>query len=50
MIYKLAYEKTHIITINKINYLMFNKCDDICINGHDKKIIFKDLLEYIKSN
>ena len=35
---------------NKIDYLMFDECDDIYINGYDKKIKFKDLLEHIKSN
>ena len=29
---------------------MFDECDDIYINGYDKKIKFKNLLEYIKSN
>jgi len=46
----IAYVKPHIININNIDYLMFNECDDIYINGYDNKIKFKDLLEYIKSN
>ncbi len=46
----IAYVKPYIITINKIDYLMFDECEDIYINGYDKKIKFKDLLEYIKSN
>ncbi len=50
MICKFAYVKPHIITINEIDYLMFDECDDIFINGYEKKIKFKDLLEYIKSN
>ena len=50
MICKFAYVKPHIITINEIDYLMFDECEDIYINGYDKKIKFKDLLEYIKSN
>ena len=50
MICKFAYVKPHIIIINKIDYLMFDECEDIYINGYDKKIKFKDLLEYIKSN
>lgn len=50
MICKFAYIKPHVITINKIDYLMFNECDDIYINGYNKKIKFKNLLEYIKSN
>ena len=42
MICKFAYVKPHIITINKIDYLMFDECEDIYINGYDKKIlIFK---------
>ena len=36
MICKFAYVKPHIITINKIDYLMFDECDDIYINGYDK--------------
>lgn len=50
MICKFAYVKPHIITINEIDYLMFDECDDIYINGYDKKIKFKDLLEYIKNS
>ena len=46
----IAYVKPHIIKINNIDYLMFDECEDIYINGYDKKIKFKDLLEYIKSN
>ncbi len=46
----IAYVKPHIITINNINYLMFEECDDIYINGYSKKIQFKDLEQYIKSN
>lgn len=49
VICKFAYVKPHIMTINEIDYLMFDKCDDIYINGYDKKIKFKDLLEYIKN-
>ncbi len=32
----IAYVKPHIIKINKIDYLMFDECDDIFINGYDK--------------
>lgn len=46
----IAYVKPNIITTNQIDYLMFDECDNIYINGYDKKIKFKDLLEYIKSN
>ena len=36
----IAYVKPHIITINNINYLMFEECNDIYINGFSKKIQF----------
>ena len=42
----IAYVKPHII---KINYLMFDECDDIFINGYDEKIKFKEFETYIKS-
>lgn len=45
----IAYVKPHIITINQIDYLMLDECDDIYIIVYDKKIKFKDLLEYIKN-
>ena len=32
----IAYVKPHIIKINNIDYLMFDECDDIFINGYDK--------------
>ena len=44
----IAYVKPHVITINNINYLMFEECDDIYINGFSKKIQFKDFEQYIK--
>lgn len=50
MICKFAYVKPHIVTINGIDYLIFDECEDIYINGYDKKIKFKYLLEYTKSN
>jgi len=46
----IAYVKPHIIKINNINYLMFDECDDIFINGYDEKIKFKDFEAYIKSH
>ena len=49
MLCKFVYVKSHIMTINEIDYLMFDECDDIYINGYDKKIKFKGLLEYIKN-
>ena len=44
----IAYVKPHIIKINNIDYLMFDECDDIFINGYDEKIKFKDFETYIK--
>ena len=31
-------------------YLIFEECDDIYVNGYNEKIKFKDLENYIKSN
>ena len=38
----IAYVMPHIIKVNSINYLMFDECDDIFIDGYDEKIKFKD--------
>ena len=46
----IAYVRPHIITIKNNDYLIFEECDDIYVNGYDKKIKFKDLENYIKSN
>lgn len=46
----IAYVKPHIVKIKDINYLIFDECDDIFINGYDKKIKFKDFEEYIKTH
>jgi hypothetical protein len=46
----IAYAKPHIITINNNDYLIFEESDDIYINGYSKRIKFKDLEQYIKSN
>ena len=32
----IAYVKPHIITINQIDYLMFDECDDIYINVYEQ--------------
>ena len=32
----ITYVKPQIITINKKDYLMFDECEDIYINGYDK--------------
>lgn len=46
----IAYTKPHILKVNGNDYLLFDGCDDIFINGYEKKIKFKDLEEYLKSN
>ena len=46
----IAYVKPHILTINNIDYLIFEECADIFVNGYDTKIKFKDLEQYIKLN
>lgn len=46
----IAYVKPHIVKINDINYLIFEDCNDIFINGYDDKIKFKDFEKYIKSH
>lgn len=46
----IAYVRPHIITIKNNEYLIFEECDDIYVNGYNEKIKFKDLENYIKSN
>ena len=46
----IAMVKPHIVKIKDITYLIFDECDDIFINGYDKKIKFKDFEEYIKAH
>jgi hypothetical protein len=46
----IAYVKPHILGVKNNDYLIFEECDDIFINGYKEKIKFKDLEEYIKSN
>lgn len=46
----IAYVRPHIITIKNNDYLIFEECDDIYVNGYNEKIKFKDLENYIKSN
>ena len=46
----IAYVKPHIININNIDYLIFDECDDIFVNGYDEKIKFEDFEFYIKSH
>lgn len=44
----IAYVMPHIIKVNNIDYLMFDKCDDIFVNGYDKKIKYKDFMNTSK--
>ena len=44
----IAYVKPHILKVNENDYLLFDECDDIFINGYKNKIKFKDLEEYLK--
>ena len=37
----IAYTKPHILKVNGNDYLLFDECDDIFINGYNKKIKFK---------
>ena len=38
----IAYVKPHIARIKGNDYLLFDNCDDIFINGYNRKIISKD--------
>lgn len=44
----IAMVKPHIVKIKGIDYLVFDDCNDIFINGYKEKIKFKDFEEYIK--
>ena len=44
----IAMIKPHIVKIKDIDYLVFDDCNDIFINGYKEKIKFKDFEEYIK--
>ena len=44
----IAMIKPHIVKIKGIDYLIFDDCNDIFINGYKEKIKFKDFEEYIK--
>ena len=46
----IAYVRPHILRVKETDYLIFEECDDIFINGYKEKIKFKDLEEYIKAN
>ena len=46
----IAMVKPHIVKIKGIDYLVFDDCNDIFINGYKEKIKFKDFKEYIKTH
>lgn len=46
----IAYVRPHILRVRETDYLIFEECDDIFINGYKEKIKFKDLEEHIKAN
>ncbi len=46
----IAYVKPHILKVNGNDYLLFDECDDIFINGYQKKIKFKYLEKYLREN
>lgn len=46
----IAYVRPHIVEINNINFLVFDNCDDIFINGYDERIKFKDFEAYLKTH
>lgn len=45
----IAMVKPHIVKIKGIDYLIFDDCNDIFINGYKEKIKFKDFEDYIKA-
>ena len=46
----IAYVKPHVLKVKNNDYLIFDNCDDIFINGYNKKIKFKDFENYLKQN
>lgn len=46
----IAYVRPHILKVDGNDYLLFDECEDIFINGYAKRIKFKDLEEYLKGN
>ena len=44
----IAMIKPHIVKIKGIDYLVFDDCNEIFINGYKEKIKFKEFEEYIK--
>ncbi len=46
----IAYVKPHILKVKENDFLIFEECEDIYINGYQNKIKFKDLEKYLKMN
>lgn len=44
----IAYVKPHILSANGNDYLLFEECDDVFINGYSKSIKLKDLERHLK--
>lgn len=44
----IVYVKPHILSVNGNDYLLFEECDDVFINGYSKSIKLKDLERYLK--
>ena len=44
----IAYVKPHILSVNGNDYLLFDECDDVFINGYSQSIKLKDLERYLK--
>ena len=44
----IAYVKPHILSVNGNDYLWFEECDDVFINGYSQSIKLKDLCMYLK--
>ena len=45
----IAYTKPHILKVNGNDYLLFDECNDIFVNGYNKRIKLRDLEEYLKN-
>ena len=44
----IAYVKPHILSANGNDYLLFEECDDVFINGYSQSIKLKDLERYLR--
>ena len=50
MICRFAYVKPHILKVKGNDYLILEECEEVFINGYNKKIKLKDLENYLKNN